>query len=120
MTASAALGVLPEWNLADLYAAPDAPEFKADMDRGEADARAFADRYRGKLATLPGAELAQALKEYEALSDLLGRTGSYAQLYYVGDTTDPTRGKFYGDVNAQADGHLCAAALLRTRAQPHR
>ena len=37
MTASAALGVLPEWNLADLYAAPDAPEFKADMDRGEAD-----------------------------------------------------------------------------------
>ena len=40
MTASAALGVLPEWNLADLYAAPDAPEFKADMDRGEADARA--------------------------------------------------------------------------------
>jgi oligoendopeptidase F len=101
MTASAALGVLPEWNLADLYAGPDAPEFKADMDRGEADARAFAARYRGKLATLSGAELAQALKEYEALSDLLGRTGSYAQLYYVGDTTDPARGKFYGDVNAR-------------------
>ena len=24
-------------------------------------------------------------------SDLLGRIGSYAQLYYVGDTTDPKR-----------------------------
>ena len=35
------------------------------------------------------------------LSDLLGRTGSYAQLYYVGDTTDSRRGKFYGDVSAK-------------------
>ena len=121
MTASAALGVLPEWNLADLYAAPDAPEFAADMkNAARTDARAFAERYRGKLATLSGAELAQALKEYEALSDLLGRTGSYAQLYYVGDTTDPERGKFYGDVIRKHDRHLDAAAVLRTRAQPHR
>ena len=35
------------------------------------------------------------------MSDLLGRTGSYAQLYYVGDTTDSARAKFYGDVNAK-------------------
>ena len=100
MTA-AALGSLPEWNLADLYASPEAPEFAADMKTGEAAARAFAAKYRGKLGGLSGAELAEALKAYEALSDLLGRTGSYAQLHYVGDTTDPKRGKFYGDVNAK-------------------
>ena len=94
MTSSAALGKLPEWNLADLYAAPDAPEFAADMKKGEAEAKAFAAKYKGKLAELGGAALAAALKEYEALSDLLGRTGSYAQLYYVGDTTDPKRGQF--------------------------
>ena len=83
MTAQAApnLGQLPEWNLADLYAAPDAPEFAADMKKGEALSRAFAEKYRGKLAGLSGAELAQALKDYEAISDVLGRTGSYAQLY---------------------------------------
>ena len=45
--------------------------------------------------------LALSLKAYEALSDLLGRTGSYAQLHYVGDTTDAARGKFYGDVSAK-------------------
>ena len=95
MTASAALGVLPEWNLADLYAAPDAPAFAADMKKSEDMSRAFAEKYRGKLATLSGAELAQALKDYEALSDLIGRVGSYAQLYYVGDTTDPQRGPFH-------------------------
>jgi oligoendopeptidase F len=100
MTA-AALGHLPEWNLADLYAAPDAPAFAADLKKGEADAKAFAASYKGKLAALDGAGLAQALKDYEALSDLLGRLGSYAQLYYVGDTTDPKRAKFYGDVSAK-------------------
>jgi oligoendopeptidase F len=101
MTASAALGNLPEWNLSDLYTAPDAAAFKADMQLGEAEAKVFAKKYKGKLAKLPGADLAEALKAYEAISDLLGRTGSYAQLYYVGDTTDAARGKFYGDVNSK-------------------
>ncbi len=101
MTASAALGNLPEWNLADLYTAPDAAAFKADMQRGEAEAKVFALKYKGKLAKLSGADLAEALNAYEAISDLLGRTGSYAQLYYVGDTTDAARGKFYGDVNSK-------------------
>ncbi len=96
-----ALGILPEWNLADLYAAPDDPQFAADMRQGEAEARAFAEKYKGRLSTLNGEELAAALKAYEGISDLLGRTGSYAQLYYVGDTTNSARAKFYGDVNAR-------------------
>ncbi len=99
--AAAALGNLPEWNLADLYASPEAAEFAADMKKGEELSKTFADTYRGKLAALSGAELAQALKDYEAISDLLGRTGSYAQLYYVGDTTDAKRGQFYGNTSAK-------------------
>ncbi|WP_368911836.1 M3 family oligoendopeptidase [Taklimakanibacter deserti] len=95
------LGSLPEWNLADLYAAPDDPAFAADMKRGEEEARRFAETYKGKLSGLSGEDLAQAIRAYEALGDLLGRTGSYAQLYYVGNTTDPARAKFYGDVSAK-------------------
>ncbi|MBI2718262.1 MAG: M3 family oligoendopeptidase [Rhizobiales bacterium] len=101
MTASPALANLPEWNLADLYAAPDDPQFAADLKRGEAEAKAFAEKYRGKLASLDGAALAGALKAYEGLSDLLGKVGSFAQLHYVGNTTDPTRAKFYGDISAK-------------------
>ncbi|MBM3520706.1 MAG: M3 family oligoendopeptidase, partial [Alphaproteobacteria bacterium] len=101
MTASPALGTLPEWNLADLYAAPDDPKSAADLKRGETEAKTFAERYRGKLAGLTGEALAAALTQYESLSDLLGRVGSYAQLHYVGDTTDSARAKFYGDVNAR-------------------
>lgn len=100
-SATAALGPLPEWNLADLYASPEAPEFAADMTKGEVLSKAFAETYKGKLAGLDGAQLARALKDYEVISDLLGRTGSYAQLYYVGDTTDAKRGQFYGNVSAK-------------------
>ncbi len=92
---------LPEWNLADLYAGPDSAEFKADLATSVASAEKFADQYKGKLAGLDGASLARALQDYEKLSDLIGRIGSYAQLYYVGNTTDSARSKFYGDVSSK-------------------
>jgi len=102
-TAAKTHGKLPEWNLADLYPALDAPEVKRDLERGEADCVAFAQAYKGKLATLAvgpggGAALAEAVKRYEAIDDLLGRLISYAGLVHSADTTDPARTKFYGDV----------------------
>ena len=99
MQANPKLGNLPEWNLADLYSAPDSQEFKADLEKSAAQAKTFATLYKGKLAGLDGTALAKAIATYDAMSDLIGRVGSYAQLYYVGDTTDSNRGKFYGDVN---------------------
>ena len=101
MTQSTALQNLPEWNLADLYAAPDSAGFKKDLAKAETEAATFAKAHQGKLANYDGASLAKAIAAYENLSDLLGRVGSYAQLYYVGDTTDSARSKFYGDVNAK-------------------
>ncbi len=101
MTAESALKNLPEWNLKDLYDAPDAPAFKADLAKGETEAASFAKSHQGKLASYDGAKLAAAIVDYEKLSDLLGRIGSYAQLYYVGDTTESARAKFYGDVNSK-------------------
>ena len=95
----AELGALPEWNLADLYPAPDSSALRRDLERADRDTQSFAQKWQGRLADLPGAELAAAIADYEALSDLLGRVGSYASLYYVGDTTDPARQKFYGDIN---------------------
>lgn len=92
------LGALPEWNLADLYSAMDAPEVGADLDHSIAWAQAFADKAKGKLAGLDGRALGALVREYEELQDLLGRLMSFAGLVYSGDTTDPQRAKFYGDV----------------------
>ena len=46
-----------------------------------------------------GAALAEAIVAYEALSDLMGRLGSYAGLLYAGNQADPARAKFYGDIS---------------------
>lgn len=92
---------LPEWNLTDLYPAPDSQQFANDLKTAATAADEFASRYRGKLAQLSPVELAAAISAYDQLADLLGRVGSYAKLYYVGDTTDAGRAKFYGDVSAK-------------------
>ncbi len=100
--AAKSLGTLPEWDLSHLYPGLDSPALKADLDRALADSQSFAALYRGKLAALAEREdgpaaLAEAVKAFETLSDLLGRIGAYAGLVYAGDTTDPQRAKFYGD-----------------------
>jgi oligoendopeptidase F len=97
-----ALGALPEWDLTHLYPAMDSPAFIADVERAAVEARRFAELYRGKLAALAAREdasvaLAEAVKAYEGLEDLVGKIMSYAGLVYSGDTTDPQRAKFYGD-----------------------
>jgi oligoendopeptidase F len=94
---------LPEWDLTDLYRAPDAPELIADFAKSDAESVAFESRWKGKLEAIArepggGAKLAEAVREYEGLDELLGRIISYAGLLYAGDTTDPVRAKFYGDV----------------------
>ena len=100
------LGELPEWNLHDLYESGQSEQFRRDLDRARDEAQKFRARYDGKLDSLAKQEkgaqhLAQAIKDFEALDELLGRVGSYAQLYYVENTTDPERSKFYGDISQQ-------------------
>jgi oligoendopeptidase F len=96
------LGALPEWNLADLYPSMESELYAADLARAEAECKAFAAEYRGKLEEIArsddaGTALAVAVRRYEAMEDLLGRIMSYAGLIYAGDTSDPIRAKFYGD-----------------------
>ncbi len=117
------LGALPEWNLADLYAGIDDPAVKRDLDRADAYSMAFEEDYKGKLAALAegpdaGPGLAEAVKRYEQLDDLLGRLISYAGLIHAGNTIDPARAKFYGDVQERitaASTHLLFFVLELNR-----
>jgi len=86
---------LPEWDLGDLYASPDAPELARDLREAEAAAKAFAQRYKGELAAADGDVIGDAVIEYERMSEVLGRVMSYAQLHYSGNVADPARGRFY-------------------------
>ncbi len=106
--------ILPEWDLKDLYPAMDAPALEADLVKADAACKAFETDHKGKLATLledgkGGAALAGVVKRYEEIEDLIGRIASYGSLVYAGDTSDPARAKFYGDIQERltdASTHL--------------
>lgn len=104
-TGSATLGDLPEWKLSDLYPSADSAEYKGDLERAAADANAFEAKWKGKLeaaAKRSGNDgIGAALKEYEALDEILGRIGSFAGLTYFSDTSNPANGKLYGDAQSK-------------------
>jgi oligoendopeptidase F len=103
--AEADFGELPTWRLEDLYTSATSEEFRADMAKAEADAIAFETRWKGKLAmaaTKIGSEgIGEAVKELEALEELMGRIASFAGLTYFSDTSKPANGKLYGDVQSK-------------------
>src|SRR4028118_783601 len=83
------LGRLPDWDLSDLYAAPDAPELKRDtawlagaragrparaaprrrarVDWLEGACAGFAADYEGQLATLDAPAMLEAVRRYERI-----------------------------------------------------
>ncbi|MEM0946539.1 MAG: M3 family oligoendopeptidase [Pseudomonadota bacterium] len=96
-TQTTEFGELPNWNLSDLYSAPDAPEIQRDMDWLEAECTKFAEAYEGRLATLDAAEMLDCVKRNEMISQVAGRIMSFAGLRYYQNTTDPERAKFMSD-----------------------
>ena len=121
--AKAARATLPEWNLNDLYSGLDDPTIARDLDRADRECVDFENAYKGKLGDLArsaeaGAALAEAVRRYEAIDDLMGRLGSYAGLLHAGNTVDPARTKFYGDVQERltaASTHLLFFSLELNR-----
>jgi oligoendopeptidase F len=107
---TAELGPLPVWDLADLYPAPDSPDLKRDLEATERAAEAFRQRHQGKLATLSGAALGQAVAEYERLQETLGRIMSYASLLYSGDMNDVEIARFFQ--NMQEKVNALSSVLL--------
>src|SRR6185436_18732371 len=80
------------WNLEPLVDGEGAEG--ADRMLAEADERAaaFAERYAGRMKDLDGAELTEAMRDLEAISELVGRAGNYAHLRFSVDTLDPANG----------------------------
>lgn len=117
-----ALGELPSWRLQDLYPSATSTAFVADMEKAGKAASAFEEKWKGKLAEAAAKKgeegIGQALKEYEALDDIMGRLGSFAGLTYFSDTSNPANGKLYGDVQAKLtdySGRLLFFALELNR-----
>jgi oligoendopeptidase F len=86
---------LPEWDLSDFYASPTAPSVVKDFDKLEKLCTDFCKNYEGKVAKLPAATLAKAIADYEAMQELFGKLGSYAQLLFAKNMSEPAIAQFY-------------------------
>src|SRR3954453_10608281 len=98
------LGTLPTWDLSDLYPGQDSDALKADLDRMDKASKDFYKSYNGKLATLEGAGLGNAIARYEEIDEILSRIMSYAHLVYAGDMNDPLVGKFFQGIQERVNG----------------
>ncbi len=101
--AAAAVAMLPEWDLSDLYPAPDALEVETDLGAALAAASALETEYKGRLGDLDGPALAALIERYEELEERLGRLASYAQLLHAAKTDDPEIGRFFQTVQERVN-----------------
>ncbi len=97
------LGQLPEWDLTDLYDGMEDQAIEQDLASMAKSATGFREVFQGKLTTLDGDSLADAIRQYEDIDEILSKLISYAQLVYAGNITDPAIGHFYQSVNERAN-----------------
>jgi oligoendopeptidase F len=81
-----------EWDLDPLVDGDEREGTQRQLEQALTGARAFAAAYDGKLAELDSAGLATAMHELAAISELVGKAGSFASLRFATDSDDPTRG----------------------------
>ena len=93
----------PEWDLTDLYAGPDDPALRSDLDWARDQSGSFRDRYQGNLANIDGTEMGAAITEYERILETLYRAMSYAQLLFAGDMENAENGRFYQTVQEEVN-----------------
>lgn len=98
------------WDLEPLVEGRGPDGVRDLLEQAAARARAFADLHRGRLPEMDVAGLADAMRELEAIYDMIGRAGSYASLWFTVDTRDPERGALIQQ--AQERGAQIETSLL--------
>jgi oligoendopeptidase F len=89
------------WDLEPLVDGTGEVGVDALLDEADRGAASIAER-RGTVAGLDAGELAAVMHEMATLAELVGRAGSYAQLRFSVDTTDPARGALLQRVEERA------------------
>jgi len=80
------------WDLTDLFRGGDDPALSQTVQDANDAADRFAEKYRGRVAELSGAEMASALEAQAAIQDALSRAAYYANLEWTTDTANPQFG----------------------------
>jgi oligoendopeptidase F len=90
------------WDLDPLVDGSGADGARAQLSEARERAQALAGRYAGKVAELDRDGLLGAMRELEAIQELIGRAGTYAGLRFSCDTADPENGALMQEVQERA------------------
>ncbi len=98
MSATASSPNTVRWDLSALFTGIDDPKIEATWTSILQRADEFAKTYRGKInqSDLSAETLANGIKEIESIYQEAAKPGSFAQLLFAGDSTDPKIGAFMG------------------------
>ncbi|MEN9208620.1 MAG: M3 family metallopeptidase [Gloeomargarita sp. GMQP_bins_120] len=77
-----------EWDLSGLYQGLDDPRLDQDLQALHAQATAFREQYRGRVAQLTPEQVRTALQTLEALWERVGYGWAYPALRFAADTRD--------------------------------
>jgi len=90
------------WDLEPLAHGEGEAGVRALLEEATARAEAFAAAHAGRVAELDAYGLRAAMEELAALTELVGRAGSYASLRFAVDTADPAIGALLQHVQERA------------------
>ncbi len=85
------------WDLSDLYSSIDDPKIQSDLTLAQTKALDFEKKYKPLFASLDEKSsfpLAQLLKDYKELVELLTKPGVFSHLSFAGKTNDAKIGAF--------------------------
>ena len=91
---------LPSWDLSDLYDEKGA-DAKDDLAQAQQRVKKLVE-FSGKLTGKTGDELAKIITEYQAISEVLSRIISHADLKFAADMADAKNGKYAQDMREAA------------------
>ncbi|MFT6219772.1 MAG: oligoendopeptidase F [Rickettsiales bacterium] len=91
------LGHLPNWDLTDFYAGISDKKITEDFADAKKLADKFKTQYQGKLKEISADEFAKGIKEYEEISEILGKVSSFAYLNYTTNLNNQKDAAFYQD-----------------------
>lgn len=89
---------LPRWDLSHLYTSPKDHAVTRDLAQIDKETAGFAKQYQGKAGKLSAEALAEALRQYEQMQERSGKLGSFAQLLYASDMSNPAHTQFYQNI----------------------
>jgi oligoendopeptidase F len=89
------------WDLEPLVDGEGAAGVERQLQQADERAAVFAERYAGGVAGLDGPAFVEAVTELAAISELVGKAGSYAHLDFSIDTSDPARGALLAKMTEQ-------------------